>query len=54
MMYKETIQAVIDCACLIFFVYGIIVLRKWNKAAEKTDEVMNELREELKEADGNG
>lgn len=54
MMYQEAVDAVLSCACLVFLVYGIIVLRKWHRVAEQTEDAMKELQEELKEADGNG
>ncbi len=45
----ETIQTITNIACICFAVYGMIVFSRWHSVAEKTDIMLNELRQELKE-----
>ncbi len=45
----ETIQTITNIACICFVVYGIIVFSRWHSVAEKTDIVLDELRQEIKD-----
>lgn len=45
----ETIQTITNIMCIFFCVYGTIVFSRWHSVAEKTDIMLDELRQELKE-----
>lgn len=45
----ETIQTITNIVCICFAVYGIIVFSRWHSVAEKTDIVLEELRQEIKD-----
>lgn len=45
----ETIQTITNIVCICFAVYGMIVFSRLHSVAEKTDIMLDELRQELNE-----
>ncbi len=43
----EIIETILNIALTIFTIYGIYVLTKWKKAAQKLSKVCDEMHEEL-------
>ncbi len=45
------IEGIMDVAFIGFAVYGIVAFRKWYKVAVKTDNILDEMKGELSDAE---
>jgi hypothetical protein len=40
----DTITVIMDCVFIVFAIYGIIVFRRWDKVAKRTDKMLEEIK----------